>query len=59
MKNYTRPIAEIAKFDVADIITSSGMIVNSDTFTGANADMYAIYQQNSVADNKNVAVFTW
>ena len=59
MKKYTKPNANITTFNVEDIITASGAIVNAETFTGANADMYEVYQANSTADNKNVAVFTW
>ena len=65
MKKYTRPNMEIAKFSVEDIITTSavlgtnGAVVNADALVGANADMYAVYQQNSSADNTNVSVFTW
>ena len=59
MKNYIRPNAEIAKFDVEDIISSSGVIVDANSLTGANAEMYKVYQDNSVAKNTNISVFTW
>ena len=59
MRNYTRPNVEVTKFDVADIITSSGVIVNASNLTGASKDMYEVYQANSTADNKNISVFTW
>ena len=59
MKKYIKPTVEIAIFDVEDIITSSGMIVNGENFTGKNEEMYNVYKQNSSADNTNVAVFTW
>ena len=59
MKKYTRPNIEIVTFEVEDIITSSGLIVNSGDFVGADADMYKVYEQNSAVDNTNVAVFTW
>ena len=59
MKKYSKPNVEITNFDVNDIITASGMIVNADTFTGKNADMYNIYVSNSEAKNTNVSVFTW
>lgn len=59
MKKYTSPNAKSIKFDVMDIITVSGEVVNASTFTGANAEMYEIYSQNSAAKNENVSVFTW
>ena len=59
MKKYTRPVAEIAKFQIEDIITQSGVVVNAGNLVGADADMYKVYEQNSDADNTNVAVFTW
>ena len=59
MKKYTRPNAKIVAFSVEDIITQSGMIVDAGSLSGANKDMYEIYQQNSTADNNNIAVFTW
>lgn len=59
MKKYTRPNLEITSFDVRDIITVSGEIVNESELTGEVADMYDIYTKNSAVDNKNVSVFTW
>ena len=59
MKKYTRPDVKSVKFDMMDIITASGMIVNAETFTGANAEMYEVYKNNSSAQNTNVSVFTW
>ena len=59
MKKYSKPNVKITNFDVNDIITASGMIVNADTFTGKNADMYSVYVNNSEAKNSNVSVFTW
>ena len=59
MKNYTRPNAKIVNFDIADIITQSGLIVSAGELTGANKDMYEVYQQNSATKNTNVSVFTW
>ena len=59
MKKYTRPDATSIKFDVVDVITSSGVIVNSDALTGASAEMYEVYQKNSTAKNTNISVFTW
>ena len=50
---------EIARFSVEDVITSSGLIVNADSLTGANAEMYEVYQNNSAAKNTNISVFTW
>ena len=59
MKKYSKPNANITNFDVNDIITASGVVVNADTFTGENEAMYSIYVNNSEAKNKNVSVFTW
>lgn len=59
MKNYTRPNVKIVNFDVADIITQSGLIVSATELTGASKDMYDVYQQNSATKNTNVSVFTW
>ena len=59
MKNYTRPEVKINKFNVEDIITASGLIVSSGELTGASAEMYSVYTQNSAAKNTNVSVFTW
>ena len=59
MKKYSKPNANITNFDVNDIITASGLIVNADTFTGADAEMYEIYVNSSEAKNTNVSVFTW
>lgn len=59
MKRYTKPNMEISKFAVESIITASGMVVNSDTLVGADKDMYEVYTDNSVAQNKKVSVFTW
>lgn len=59
MKKYTKINVTITKFDVEDIITSSGVIVSSGELTGANAEMYEVYQKNSAAQNTNVSVFTW
>lgn len=59
MKKYTRPDVKTIKFDMMDIITASGLIVNADSFTGANAEMYEVYKNNSDVKNTNVSVFTW
>ena len=59
MKKYTRPNAEIVAFNVEDIITASGEILDASAFTGENATMYEIYKDNSSVDSENVAVFTW
>ena len=59
MKKYTKINLTITKFDIEDIITASGEIVDASTFTGKDADMYEIYKQNSSADNTKVSVFTW
>ena len=59
MKKYTKISVTIQKFDVEDIITSSGVIVSADELTGASAEMYEVYQNNSAAKNTNISVFTW
>ena len=59
MKKYTKINVTITKFDVEDIITSSGVIVNSSELTGENAEMYEIYQKNSANPSTNISVFTW
>lgn len=61
MKNYIRPIAEVSKFDVADIITSSGIVMNgADLVPGStSASLYADYQAKSEVASANVAIFQW
>lgn len=59
MKKYEKINVTITKFNVEDIITASGVIVSADGLTGANAEMYEVYKQNSAAGNTNVSVFTW
>ena len=61
MKNYIRPIAEVSKFDVADIITTSGVIGNAaDLVAGTSeAKLYEAYTAASAIDNSSVAVFQW
>ena len=60
MKNYIRPIAEVSKFDVADIITVSGEIVDAGALENNPKDLYEAY---AAADGSsaytNVAVFEW
>lgn len=59
MKEYTRPNAEIVVFEVEDIITASGEIVDAATLMGDDATMYENYKENSSVDNQKVSVFTW
>ena len=59
MKKYTRPNAEIVAFDVEDIITASGEVLDAFTFTGENKEMHEIYKENSTVGNRQVSVFTW
>ena len=59
MKKYEKINVTITMFDVEDIVTASGLIVNSNELTGASAEMYQIYTNNSAAKNTNVSVFTW
>ena len=60
MKNYIRPSVEVSKFDVADIITVSGEIVDAGTLKN---DPKALYDVYAAADGSsaytNVAVFEW
>ena len=59
MKNYIKPDMKVVNFDATDIITASGLIVSANELTGANAEMYEIYKNNSNVQNTNVSVFTW
>lgn len=61
MKNYIRPIVEVSKFDVADIITVSGQITNASTLApeSTEAALYDAYVNASAVDNTAVAVFQW
>ena len=59
MKKYTKINVTVTKFDVEDIVTASGLIVNASELTGANAEMYEVYKKNSTTGNTNVSVFTW
>ena len=59
MKKYENPNVKFVGFDVEDIITQSGLVVNSSELTGASAEMYDIYRNNSAVKNTNVSVFTW
>ena len=59
MKKYLRPGVELVTFDIEDVITSSGNIVNSSTLKGEDANIYKVYSQNSEVGNTNVSVFRW
>ncbi|MBE7015274.1 MAG: hypothetical protein E7417_00405 [Ruminococcaceae bacterium] len=59
MKKYTKPNAEIVAFEVEDVITQSGVIVDAAGLTGEDKSMYDVYKANSEAKNTNVSVFTW
>ena len=61
MKNYIRPIAEVSKFDVADIITASGIVMNASELAAGSveASLYADYTSKSDVDSANVAIFEW
>lgn len=60
MKKYNRPVAEVSKFDIADIITASGEIVAYSTLEGDNLDLYNAYTASSGSSKlENVAVFEW
>ena len=57
-KKYTKPNVEFTTFSVEDIITQSGLIVSADSLSGASAEMYQVYTNNSAAKNTNISVFT-
>ena len=61
MKNYNRPNVEVSKFDVADIITSSGIVgAAADLPAGSTeAKLYDAYVTASEIDSANVAIFQW
>lgn len=60
MKNYIRPNMEISKFDVADIITASGEIVDAASLLGEDKTLYEAYAtQAGDAAFKSAAVFEW
>ena len=61
MKNYIRPSVEVSKFDVADIITSSGIVISADALVpgSTSASLYADYQAKSEVASSNVAIFQW
>jgi hypothetical protein len=60
MKNYIRPSVEVSKFDVADIITASGDVVNASTFVKDTVE-YDMYQEYLAADGTEAkaAIFQW
>lgn len=60
MKNYIRPIAEVSKFDVADIITKSGVLMDETALlpNSVEANLYDAYE-NAGGTNTTVAVFEW
>jgi hypothetical protein len=62
MKNYIRPSVEVSKFDVADIITVSGHVMNASTLApeSTEAALYDAYvAAEGSAQNTSVAVFEW
>ena len=59
MKKYTKINVTITKFDVEDIITSSGVIVDVSNLDATSAAMYEVYKESSAAKNTNISVFTW
>ena len=59
MKKYIRPDVDIVTFEVEDIITVSGLIVNKSELEGKDLDIYTAYTKNSNVDNNNVSIFTW
>ena len=59
MKKYIKPEFNFTQFNVEDVITQSGVVVNADNLVGADKDMYEVYIQNSAVKSENVSVFTW
>ncbi len=59
MKRYEIPNVKFVGFDVEDIITQSGVIVDAGSLMGEDKNMYQVYEQNSQAKNTNISVFTW
>jgi len=59
MKKYTKPNAEIVAFEVEDVITQSGVIVDAAGLTGEDKSMYDVYKTNTEARKIKVAVVTW
>ena len=59
MKRYEIPNVKFVVFDVEDIITQSGAIVDAASLIGEDMNMYQVYKQNSQSQNTNVSVFTW
>ena len=61
MKNYIRPIAEVSKFDVADIITASGVLMKASDLAqdSAAAKLYELYEAGSEVDNAAVVTYEW
>ncbi|MBE7015331.1 MAG: hypothetical protein E7417_00690 [Ruminococcaceae bacterium] len=61
MKNYIRPSVEVSKFDVADIITVSGHVMEASSLAPESTDaaLYDAYKAVSSVDSANVAVFQW
>ena len=46
MKKYIRPDVNIVTFEVEDIITVSGLIVNKSELEGKDLDIYTAYTKN-------------
>ena len=59
MKRYEIPNVKFVGFDVEDIITQSGVIVDAGSLMGEDKNMYQVYEKNSQAKNTNISVFTW
>ena len=60
MKNYIRPSVEVSKFDVADIITASGLVADVNSFAPGSVEktLYQAYQDEGGAQTQ-AAVFQW
>ena len=59
MKKYVNPSVKINIFSIEDIITQSGMVVDSSYLSGSDEKMYQVYIQNSDEKNTKVSIFTW
>jgi len=60
MKNYIRPSMEVSKFDVADIMTASGEILDASALTGKEGSLYEAYTAAAGSSAyETVAVFEW
>ena len=59
MKNYKIPNAEFVRFDIEDVITASGVIVDANELTGEDLIIFKEYYKNSAIRNSDVTVIEW